>query len=167
MGDGLDPRTHRFDPLLDVSEVIQKVVQQVPHGLGQIIFQIALVPADIEMEGASADPHRETIFQAEGPRLVHQPGALTDKSVADSVERQQVNLLRGSRFDKSHGRSCNGLGYRSGIDRVGLVRLHIGLHKSRRNDPGIMPYSDQLSGQPLRSGTGFHADQRFGHPVEE
>jgi hypothetical protein len=63
---------------------------------------------------------------------------------------------------QSHGRPRHGLCYRRSIDRVGLVRLHIGLHKSRRKGPGDLPYSDQFPSQPLRSGASFHADQRFG-----
>ena len=64
-------------------------------------------------------------------------------------------------------RSGHGLGNGGRIDRVSLVRLDIGLHKPGRDDPGLMPYLDQPSRQPLQSRTGFHADQGFGCQVEE
>lgn len=109
--------------------------KSIPYRLSQIVFQIAEVPPDVGVEATSPDPHDQPIFNAKGSSLIHQPSALTDKPVPDAVERLEINLFRGSRFDKSHCRPCDGLCNRRSIDRVGLVRLHIGLRKSRRNDP--------------------------------
>ena len=156
-----------FDPILTVGKVIQKVVQQVTHGLGQIVAQIAKVPPDVGVEATGPNTHGQPIFDAKGAGLVHQPGALTHEPVPDAVKRLQVNLLRRAHFDKSHGWSGHGLGNGSRINRIGFVRFHVGLHKPGRDDPGIMPHNDQPPGQPLRARTGLHADQCFGCHIEE
>ncbi|OIQ70390.1 hypothetical protein GALL_479990 [mine drainage metagenome] len=101
------------------------------------------------MKPASPGAHGQPIFDAKGPRLIHQPGAFADKPVPDSMKRLQINLRRGAHFNKPHRRSGHGLSNGCGIYCVGFVRLHIGFHEPGRDDPRIMAHLNQPSCQPL------------------
>ena len=92
--------------------------------------------AGCRRKATSPDPHDQPSFDTKGPRQIPQPSALTDKPVPDAVKRLPIDLLHSLRFDTPHRRPCDRFGSHCGIDRVGLVRLHIGLHISRR-DPGL------------------------------
>jgi hypothetical protein len=128
---------------------------------------IGKVPLNIGMTATGTNTHGQPLFDAKGPRLVHQPNALAHEPIPDAVKRLQVNLLRRSHFDKSHSWPSHGLSNRGSVNRIGFVRLHIGLCEPGRDHPGIMPQLDELSCQPLRTRTGFQADQCFGHQIEE
>lgn len=69
-----------------------------PHGWSQIVLGIGQMPPDVGMEAAATNPHRQSIFEAEGTELVHPRRALSDKPVTDAVQGLQFDLLGRPQF---------------------------------------------------------------------
>ena len=85
-----------------------------------------------EEPGALAD--RDPVFEAEGPHLANQAGAVADHLIADAMKCLKVNLVRALEFDKPHRRTGDCLSNCSCIDRVILVGFNIRLHAAGRWD---------------------------------
>lgn len=86
VGIGLNLSSNALDAPFDLGEVIKKLFEQHPHGGGQIVLGVCQTAPDVSMEAASAAPHRQTIFEAEGTRLVHQRRSPSDKTITDAME---------------------------------------------------------------------------------
>ncbi len=95
--------------------------------------------------------------------MINDAGALTDQSLADPVQRLQVELLDGLRRHELHRRSLHSLGDRLGVTKVVLLAFRIGPNIFRRHQPGVMAKAIQLAAEMMRADAGLHADQAGRH----
>lgn len=166
-GQRLDLLRHLGKPTIQKLELVPELAQHAAHRQRQIVRCIAHDAFDrgFQLTGPLMD--RDAIFETEGAHLADQLRAIADDPIADSVERLHVDLFDGLDLHEPHRRTGHSLGDRFGIPSIVLVRFDERLHKLRRHNAHVVTHRDQLSRQPLRAGTGLHADQRFRRCGEE
>jgi hypothetical protein len=83
-------------------------------------------------------PHRDSALQHEGADLIDDARALTDKPLAHSVQRLQVELVGRLGGDELHGWALHRLGDRFRIAIVVLLTFGIRAHILCRHQPRVM-----------------------------
>jgi hypothetical protein len=104
-------------------------------------------------------PHRNAAIQQEGADLIDDGGALANQSLANPVQRLQVELVGGLGRDELHGGALHRLGDRFRIAIVVLLTFRIGAHVLRRHQPGVVTKCLQAAAEMMRADAGFHPDQ--------
>jgi hypothetical protein len=90
--------------------------------------------------------------------LIDDAGTLTDQSIADAVQRLQVELIGGLGRDELHGRALHRLGDGFRISEVILLSLRIGAHIFSRHQAGVVAKHLQPATEVMRADAGLHAD---------
>jgi hypothetical protein len=103
-------------------------------------------------------PHRDSALQHEGADLIDDAGTLTDQSIADAVQRLQVELIGGLGRDELHGRALDSLGDGFRISEVILLSLRIGAHVFRGHQSGVVAEHLELATEMMRADAGLHTD---------
>ena len=102
----------------------------------------------------------DAAIEQEAADLIDQRRAAMHQAVPHPMHRLQVELLLRLDGDEAHVLLGHGFGDRLGIDEVVLVRLAIGLHELRGNEPYFVSLLAQSAGEKMRSAAGLDADQR-------
>src|SRR4030081_2693505 len=95
------------------------------------------------MRGSSARKKRCPCRTA----MIDDAGALADQSLAHTVQRLQVELIRGLRRHELHRRPLHRFGNRLRIPEVVLLSLRIGAYILRRHQPGVVAELLQLTAE--------------------
>jgi hypothetical protein len=95
--------------------------------------------------------------------LIDDAGALTDQSLAHTMQRLQVELIRRLRSYELHRWTLDRLGDRFGIAEVVLLSLRVGAHVLSRHQPGVMTRRLELPTEMMRTNAGLHTDQARRH----
>src|SRR6202007_2795023 len=106
---------------------------------------------------------RNAALQQEGTNLIDDAGALTDQSLAYTMQRLEVELIGGLRRHELHRWTLHGFGDCLRVAEVILLSLRIGAHVLSRHQLGIVAKRLELAAEVMRANTGLHADQARRH----
>src|SRR6266436_4613257 len=104
-------------------------------------------------------PQSYASFEQQSTNLVDDCRATHHPALAHPVQGLQIQLVIGLDRHKAHGRSCDSLGDRLGIDVVALIGFHVRLHILRRYQPHFVSLFPQCSAKKMRTSAGLHANQ--------
>src|SRR5258708_18902526 len=96
-------------------------------------------------------PQSYASFEQQSTNLVDDCRATHHPALAHPVQGLQIQLVIGLDRHKAHGRSCDSLGDRLGIDVVALIGFHVRLHILRRYQPHVVSLFPQCSAKKMRT----------------
>src|SRR6201984_352759 len=136
---------------IEPAPILSQSLDEVQHAWRQHVSAFGDNGGQLSTQEAWPLPYRHPTLQQEGAHLVDDAGALTDQSLAHSVQGLQVELIGGLGGDELHGRALHRFGDRLGIARVVLVSLRIRPHVFCRHQPSVVTECLQLATEMMRA----------------
>ena len=152
-----------FDLLLNKLPLIPQHVDQVAHLRCQVRFCVLqnVRHRGLELRWFLRKDH--TAFKRKRTQLVDHRRSARDQTVANTMDRLQVQLVICLDRDKAHVLAFDSFSNSLRVDKVVLVRLDEGLHELSRDQSDIMALLPQRSAKEVSAGAGLQSDQRGLH----
>ncbi len=148
-----------LDALVEPTPVASQILDDPHHAGRQDIGWRGEDARQLGTQEALSLPNRNATLQQEGTDLIDDAGALADQSLANTMQRLQVELLCGLRRYKLHRWALYRLGDRLRITEVVLLSLRVGPHVFRRHQSGVVTKCLKPATEMMGTNARFHADQ--------
>ena len=155
----LDPLIGRSNPGFQFDQLFVEGMEQMPARTGEFVAVIFQQRREMTPQLSDMLRKHDPVLRQQPANLVDQLCAAPDQTRAHAVEALQILLFDRLGRNKTHARPAHRFADRLRIVGVVLLRLHVGLHELRRDQPHRVTQPAQHPEPVVRSAAGFQPDQ--------